>query len=78
MRLHRVVQEVYNNIPKVYMEAYAPLEEKVMKINKVIQVLYMKIVDLEAHTTPSTSPEEKDKREKTTMTTMDIIKSLDK
>jgi hypothetical protein len=73
-RLHQEVQEVYNNIPEVYMEADSPLEEKVTKISEAIQGFHVKIVDLEAHTTPSTPPEEREKREKTTMTTVEKLR----
>jgi hypothetical protein len=74
--LHQEVHEVYRNILEVYMEANAPLEEQVTKINEAIQGFHVNIVDLEAHTTPSTPPEEREKREKTTMTTVENIKKF--
>jgi uncharacterized phage infection (PIP) family protein YhgE len=76
-RLHQAMQEVYSNIPEVYIEENAPLEEQEKKINEAIQGFRANIVDLEAHTTPSTPLEERKQREKTTMTTVERIKSLD-
>jgi predicted nucleic acid-binding Zn-ribbon protein len=76
-RLQQEVQEVYNNFPEVPMEVDTPLEEKVTKISESIQGFRAKIVDLEAHTMPSTPPEEREQWEKTTMMTMESIRSLD-
>jgi len=53
------------------------LEDQVTKISEAIPVFDKTIVDLEECTTPSTLPEEREKREKTIVTTMDNIKSLD-
>jgi hypothetical protein len=60
-------------LPEVPMEVDTPLEEKVTKISEAIQGFHTKIVDLEAHTTPSTPPEEREQWEKTTMTTMERL-----
>jgi hypothetical protein len=76
-RLKNAVQEVYNNFPEIPMEVDTPLEEKVMKISESIQGFHMNIVDLEACTTPSTPLEEREKREKTSLMTVESIKSLD-
>jgi hypothetical protein len=59
------------------MEVDTPLEEKVMKISEAIQGFCVNIVDLEVCTTPSTPPEEREKREKTIAMTVESIKSLD-
>jgi hypothetical protein len=42
-----VVQGVYNIIPKVPREEYAPLEEYVINIIEAIQVFCRNITDLE-------------------------------
>jgi len=59
------------------MEAYAPLEEQVTNISEAIMGFHMNIVDLEAHTTLSTPPEEREQRKHTTIMTMESIKTLD-
>jgi hypothetical protein len=76
-RLKQEVQEIYNNIPKVYMEVDASLEEKVMNISEAIQGFCAKIVDLEYRTTLSTPPEKREQREQTTIMTMESINTLD-
>jgi hypothetical protein len=76
-RLKQVVQGVYSNIPEVSMEVDTPLEEQVTKISEAIQGFHMKIIDLEACQTPSTPPEEREKREKTIVMTVESIKSMD-
>jgi hypothetical protein len=58
------------------MEVYSPLEYKVSNISESIHGFYAKIVDLEACTTPSTPPEEREQREKIVTKTMESIKSL--
>jgi hypothetical protein len=76
-RLKNAMKEVYSNFPEIPMEVYIPLEEKVMKISEAIQAFHLNIVDLEARTTPSTPPKEREKREKTTAMTVESIKILD-
>jgi len=59
------------------MEVDTPLDEKVMKINEVIQGFCMNIFDLEARTIPSMPPKEIQQREKTVVTTVESIKILE-
>jgi hypothetical protein len=56
------------------MEVDDPLEYNLSKIIKSIQGFCVNIVDLEVCSTPSTPPKE---REKTTMKTMEGVKSLE-
>jgi hypothetical protein len=49
----------------------------VLNISESIQGFHVKIVDLEACTMPSTPPKEREQREKTMMTTIESIKSLE-
>jgi predicted nucleic acid-binding Zn-ribbon protein len=76
-RLKNAVQEVYKKFPEIPMEVDTPLEEQVSKISEAIQGFHTKIVDLEACTMPSTPLEEREKREKTTTTIVESIKSLE-
>jgi hypothetical protein len=54
----------------------ATIEEKISKINKVIQGFHNRVGELEAHTTPSTPPEKKERRDITSITSVADIKSL--
>jgi hypothetical protein len=75
--LKQAIKGVYSNLSEVPMEVDAPLEEQVTKITEAIQGFHAKIIDLEAHQTLSTPPEERDQREKTVVTTVESIKSMD-
>ena len=58
------------------MEVDTPLEYQVTNISESIQGFSAKIVDLEARTTSSTPLEEKEQWEKTSMKTVESIRSL--
>jgi hypothetical protein len=59
------------------MEADTPLEYQVTKISESIQGFHIKIFNLESRTTSSTPIKEREKHEKTTINTIESIKSLD-
>ena len=58
------------------MEVDTPLEYQVKNISEVIHGLCVKIFDLEACTTLSTPPKEREQWEKIAMTTMESIRIL--
>jgi len=59
------------------MVVEATLEEQVSKIKEVIKGFSTRIKDLDSHITPRTPPKEKEHKERTSMTLVEIIKSLD-
>jgi hypothetical protein len=52
------------------------VEVHATKISEAIQGFHTQIVDLEAHVTPNTPPEERETRKKTMTTSMENIKDL--
>jgi predicted nucleic acid-binding Zn-ribbon protein len=76
-KIQQAIQKLYKDIPEMSMVVEATLEEQVSKIREVIKGFHTRIEDLESHTTPGTPPEEKAQRERTTMTSVASIKSLD-
>jgi hypothetical protein len=75
-RLKHVIQGIYSNIPKVSTEVEDSLQEHVMMISEVIQGFHVNIIDLEACQTPSTLLKEREKIEKTVVTTVESIKRM--
>jgi hypothetical protein len=59
------------------MEVDIPLKFQVTKKSEAIQGSIAKVVDLKARTTSSKPPQEREQREKTTMMTVERIRSLD-
>jgi predicted nucleic acid-binding Zn-ribbon protein len=53
------------------------LEEQVSNIREFIKGFYTRIEDLESHTMPGTTPEEKEERERNLMTAVASIKRLE-
>jgi len=76
-RIYRSIQKLYKVILEVTMVVDATLEEHVSKISEFIQGFHTRIREFKVHTIPGTPPEEKEERERKTITSVEKIKSLD-
>jgi hypothetical protein len=77
-RIQIVIQKLCKEIPQVSMVVESTLEEHVSKIIEVIQGFCTRIRELEVRTTSRKPHEEKEQRERTSITSVTRIKTLDK
>jgi hypothetical protein len=75
-RVQQAIQKIYREILEIPMVIEATIKEHIYNISEVIKEFCNNIGELEARTTPGRPTEEKEQRDRTSITSVAIIKIL--